>query len=737
MKEDITLYGTVEDIVHQNKDNHYAVISFLTSEGELVPAVGTMPFVTMGEEAYLHGVYVSHSEYGRQFSVTFYEKVMPREAEAILRYLASGVIKGVGKKTARHIVDRFGTETFTVIEQHPEYLTDIPGITNKKASAIHRAFMEQDAVRQMVVLCGAHLSPASLSRACKTLGARGSECIKENPFVLCERVEGISFTEVDALAASLGADKTSQARLYSGLSYILLYNTGFSGHCCLPKKELLALAAKELDVGEDLLEEALLEAIEEGRIDEYEKGGETMLFHRRYADAEAYVATRLSRLDRNVPAFSHEDVERLVERAEMQSGLIYAPLQRHAISESLTGGVLIVTGGPGTGKTTLIRALVSIYEALGYRTALVAPTGRAAKRMSEATGREAATVHRMLEMSREGDGSDPVFHRNEQNPIEEDVVIVDEASMLDLLLTEALLRASRRGMRFVFIGDVDQLPSVGAGNVLRDMIGSGCFRTVRLVDIFRQSENSMIVTGAHKINCGELPTLDAKNGDFFFLRRESFAVADTVASLLSVRLPRAYGEQIREEIQVITPSRRGIAGTEELNRTLQAALNPPRKGKNEHTFRSTCFRTGDKVMQIRNNYDIAWKKDEREGYGIYNGDIGKILQIDTRERSMTVDFDGRLTPYDFELLEDLEPAYAVTVHKSQGSEYPVVIIALPDVPPLLRTRNLLYTAVTRAKKMAILVGRREIVEEMVRMDKRALRYTCLAERLLAYEKQNQ
>ncbi len=363
--------------------------------------------------------------------------------------------------------------------------------------------------------------------------------------------------------------------------------------------------------------------------------------------------------------------------------------------------------------------------------------GRAAKRMSEATGREAATVHRMLEMSREGDGSDPVFHRNEQNPIEEDVVIVDEASMLDLLLTEALLRASRRGMRFVFIGDVDQLPSVGAGNVLRDMIGSGCFRTVRLVDIFRQSENSMIVTGAHKINCGELPTLDAKNGDFFFLRRESFAVADTVASLLSVRLPRAYGEQIREEIQVITPSRRGIAGTEELNRTLQAALNPPRKGKNEHTFRSTCFRTGDKVMQIRNNYDIAWKKDEREGYGIYNGDVGKILQIDTRERSMTVDFDGRLTPYDFELLEDLEPAYAVTVHKSQGSEYPVVIIALPDVPPLLRTRNLLYTAVTRAKKMAILVGRREIVEEMVRMDKRALRYTCLTERLLAYEKQNQ
>lgn len=720
--------GTVEEVVYFNTDNHYAVIFLLSDGGEAINAVGTMPFVTEGEEALVRGVWKSHGTYGKQLSVTYYEKIMPQKASDILKYLSSRAIKGIGPKTARSIVERYGVDTFSVIEQHPEYLSDIPGISRKKAAAIHKCFCDMESVRHVMMLCSDILSPTLAARASKILGRNAEERIKENPYILCERVDGVSFTMADRLAEKLGVLPSDEFRLQNALLYILEYNAVTNGHTCLPKDKLISATAVHLGVDEALVSSALDECMRDNRLIPFQVSDTEMIFLSRYAEAESYIAKRLCELDRTAPAFSYEDVERLVERAEQSNKLIYAPLQHHAIRESLSGGVLIVTGGPGTGKTTIVKALADIFDSLGMKVALVAPTGRAAKRMSEATGRFAQTLHRMLEMEFYEDGHS-LFRRNETNPTQEDVVIVDEASMMDVLLMEALLRASKRGSRFVFIGDADQLPSVGAGNLLCDLIDSDAFRVVRLTEIFRQSEESLIVTNAHRINRGEEPDLQTKDKDFFFLQRQPWEIASTIVSLTETRLPRAYGEDIKTKIQVVTPAKKGGAGTENLNRLLQASLNPPSPHKKEHIAHGVTFREGDKVMQIRNNYDVLWTKNGVEGNGVFNGDVGIISSINEKEKEMKILFDERMASYDFSMLDELEHAYAITVHKSQGSEYPLVIFPLYECPPLLRTRNLFYTAVTRAKEKVILVGMKEIALQMVKNNRQVVRYTAIKERL--------
>ncbi len=725
---EVELFGTVEEVTYYNDENCYAVIALLCEDGQLVVAVGIMPYVTEGEEAVISGTWAIHREYGRQLTVKRYEKKMPQDAAAILRYLASGAIKGIGKKTAALIVERYGADTFSVIEEHPQWLSDIRGISSKKAADIHRTFCDHEALRRIMMLAPEHISPTVSMRLYKKWGARAYDKITDNPYVLCDECYGVSFTHADALAVSLGCDALSEMRLQSGIAYILEYNATVNGHCCLPYDKLVEAAVQQLDAPVEAIVQAIGYGVSDKKLAITAFDDRKMVFLQRFAEAEALVAERLLELDARAPSFSREDVERLVEHAEQSSGLVYAEQQHRALAESLTGGVLIVTGGPGTGKTTLIKALVHVCRSLDLPLALAAPTGRAAKKMSEATGEEAQTLHRLLEMERT-ESSVTQFRRNEQNPLQEHVVIVDEASMIDLPLMEALLRACRRGMRLVLIGDVDQLPSVGAGNVLCDLIDSHRFRVMRLTEIFRQSEESLIITNAHRINGGELPEMSAKDRDFFYLPRSSSQIVNTVGDLINRRLPATYGEDIRDRLQVITPSRKGRAGTENLNLLLQQILNPPASFKKEIKAHGVLFREGDKVMQVRNNYDIFWTKNGAEGSGIFNGDIGLIAEIDSDAKQLTVIFDDRRAVMEFTDLEDIDLAYAISVHKSQGSEYPIVIFPLYDCPPLLRTRHLFYTAVTRAKSMVILVGEQHVARQMVENNRHVMRYTMLCERL--------
>ncbi len=725
---DVSYSGTIEEVTYYNEDTCYAVVALLSEDGTLVPAVGTMPFVTEGEDATLSGTWTMHPEYGRQLLVLRYEKIMPHTTAAILRYLSSGSIKGIGKKTAARLVARYGESTFDVIENHPEWLSDISGISPKKAADIHKSFCEQDALRKIMMLAPDHISPLISMRAYKRWGGRAVDKIVENPYILCDEIFGVSFLAADALATALGGDPIAEMRLQSGLTYILDYNARANGHACLPVDKLLLAAEEALDAPQAAIVAALDAALADGQLVLHKSEGEQFVFSRSMDKKEKFVAKRLLELDRCVASFSTEDIERLVEHAEQRSGLIYATLQRRAIMESLTGGVLIVTGGPGTGKTTLIKAMVSVYKSLGLRMALVAPTGRAAKKMSEATGEEAQTLHRMLEMQRT-ETTEPIFRRNEENPLSQDVIIVDEASMIDLPLMDALLRATRRGMRFVFIGDADQLPSVGAGNVLCDLIESNRFNVVCLTEIFRQASESLIITNAHRVNGGSFPELHVTDRDFFYLNRPYSQIVSTISQLINTRLPRAYGEDIREKIQVITPSRKGRAGTEALNVMLQSCLNPPSRKKREIRAHGMVFREGDKVMQTRNNYDVSWEKNGVQGTGVFNGDIGIITQINEADKQISIFFDDRLAIYEFAMLEDIDLAYAISVHKSQGSEYPVIVLPLYDCPEPLRTRNLFYTAITRAKEMVILVGDEGIAEQMVENNRHVMRYTLLKERL--------
>ncbi|MBR2464433.1 MAG: AAA family ATPase [Clostridia bacterium] len=573
-------------------------------------------------------------------------------------------------------------------------------------------------------------------------GAGAIDRAKQNPYALCEEIEGIGFEKADMMAEHLGIDKNSLERVKSGILYTLSYNAAQHGHMCLPQEMLQAAAAELLDVPEVRVSEAMAALQKEGklrRIHTHQKEGDvTYVYDRASYLCERSIAERLVMIERSCITIENTDVTGFIAREERMGGIGYAELQKQAIAGALENGVMILTGGPGTGKTTVVRALLRIFSSMGLRVALCAPTGRAAKRLSEATMEEAKTVHRLLEMNYNG-GTKAEFLRNERNHLDEDVIIVDESSMLDAPLAAALLAAIKPGARLILVGDANQLPSVGAGNVLRDIIASGRFETIALTEIFRQAQNSLIVTNAHAIHRGQMPQLDIKNNDFFYLPRGSDReISLTVADLCENRLPRAYGASVVGGIQVICPSRKGEAGTENLNRVLQATLNPPATYKREYVARELCFREGDRVMQIRNNYDLIFERGEETGCGVFNGDIGIIEEIDPQEKRLVVAFDDRHVTYDFTGLDELELAYAVTVHKSQGSEYPVVILPLCSASPMLHTRNLFYTAVTRAQRMVILVGKREIAEKMVQNNRQAMRYTGLAARLfVGGEKQNE
>ena len=721
--------GSVEGIIYANEENGYTVFDFALDSDEIVTATGTLPYLAEGDSLVVYGKWVHNPKYGTQLQVLEYESVMPESETAMLRYLASGAIKGIGPKIAARIVSEFGEDSFDVIENHPEWLSQISGISRKRALEIGEDFRAKAGMRAAMMFFREPFGAAATVKIYRRWGTASVELAKRDPYVFCREIEGIGFDRADALAETLGFAKNSPERLRGGIRHVLMYHAFQNGHTCLPREMLIAYAAEMLSVKAEEIEAAMGWLFEKKQLVSVKMEDAVYVFDEYTYACEKYIADKLLLLDRACVCADIREIGRFIEREEQAHRLTYAGLQRQAIIDAMSSGVMVLTGGPGTGKTTVVRALLRIFNSMGLKVALAAPTGRAAKRLSESTQSEAKTIHRMLEFSHEK-GNEAVFLRNEHNLLSQDVVILDEMSMTDTYLFCALLKAVKPGAHLILIGDADQLPSVGAGNVLHDIIECGRFSTIKLTEVFRQAQESLIITNAHRIHSGEMPLLNVADNDFFFVPRESdSAVAQAVADLCRNRLLRAYGEDIVSRIQVLTPSRRGEGGTDNLNRMLQDTMNPKSSKKLEHPFREKVFRVGDKVMQIRNNYDIEWTRGTQKGAGIFNGDIGEILSIHPSEKRMEILFDERLVSYEFSMLEELEHAYAITVHKSQGSEYPVVILPMYSAAPMLLTRNLLYTAVTRAQKMVILVGKREVVATMVANDKQALRYTGLAWRL--------
>ena len=726
------LEGTVEQVIYSNEENGYTVCD-MSTEDDIVTVCGIMPMLNEGDTLRVYGKWVHNARYGRQFSVEQYERVMPADTASILRYLSSRAIKGIGPKTAVKIVEAFGEDSFDVIENHPDWLADtIKGISRKMALAASESFKEQAGIRNAMMFFRDYFGAATTVRIYKQWGSAAVDVAKKNPYRLCNEIDGIGFERADALAAGIGMQNDNFDRIMSGIHYVLQKNAAQNGHVCLPRQKLCESASELLGVDLDSCDKGISELLRLEKLKYILDDSTQLIFTKRDFDDEKYIAQKLVLLDKICASVDIRDIDRFIDGEESRLGIKYALLQKEAIRNALRYGVMILTGGPGTGKTTVVRALMRIFERMDFSVALCAPTGRAAKRLSEATSCEAKTIHRLLEMGYESDGR-ATFKRDEYDLLDEDVIIVDEASMVDNSLMCALLKAIKSGARIIIIGDSDQLPSVGAGNVLRDIIESDRFSTVCLTEIFRQAEQSLIIRNAHAINKGVMPELAIKDNDFFYLRRgDDRQIAMTVIELCRDRLPKAYGDMAKNGLQVICASRKGEAGTENLDIILQNALNPAHRAKREYKFRERIFREGDRVMQTRNNYDLCWERtvDGKEGNGVFNGDIGTVASIEAADGYMEILFDDRRVLYDLSLLDDIEHAYAITVHKSQGSEYPIVVMPMCTAAYMLHTRNLLYTAVTRAQKMVVLVGREDIISEMVNNNHQTLRYTGLAKRLL-------
>ncbi len=728
-KDLLRISGTVEEVIYRNEENGYGV-AVIDHDNEPVTVTGVMPNLRLGNQVNLMGEWVNHPQYGRQFKVHLFEVAVPDNAEGMLRYLSSRAIKGIGPKTAKRIVEQFGDASFDVIENDPSLLATVRGISREKAEQISRLFREQFGVRNIMMFFGEHFGPTTSMKIYKRFGNAAVNIIKTNPYLLCEEIYGIGFERADRLAMALGVPADAPSRVESAILYLLHYNAAANGHVYLPLKKLTDAAVALLSCPKEAVERAIESLCGVNRLIKRELARHTAVYTKRAYEAERNSARKLALLSSTDLYGSIEGADALIDETQTLEGITYAPLQKKAIVSAINHSLTVITGGPGTGKTTIIRAILRIFTGLGLKVALAAPTGRAAKRMSEATGSEAKTIHRLLEMEF-SEMEEPRFFRCDTTPLDQDVVIVDELSMIDIFLFSSLLSALRPGTRLILIGDADQLPSVGAGDVLRDVIASEKYPVCRLDRIFRQAGESNIVVNAHRINRGEYPVRSDKTGDFFILERtDAEAAAQTVLELCQTRLPKTYGKEIQNGLQVLSCTRKGPLGTYHLNALLQSALNPPAPEKAEHRFREVVFRQGDKVMQITNNYDLLWTWEDDpsvSGSGVFNGDIGTVRWVNTEEECLQVSFDGRVADYDFSQLDELEHAWAVTVHKSQGSEYPVVILPVFDPPPMLATRNLLYTAITRARQMVILVGKNASLCHMVDNNRMAGRYTALAE----------
>lgn len=724
-QEYVKLEGSVESVTFQSGETGFTVLQLDAGE-ELVCVVGTMPGVEEGEELSLTGYYQTHTNYGIQFKAQMFERRLPATANAICKYLASGVVKGIGAVTARRIVDRFGDETLRVIEETPEKLSEVSGITPAKAKKLAEDFKQVFGVRAlMLFLSSHHVNPMQSVSVYKKWGNMAMDIIKENPYILCTNDLNIDFSIADAIAQSYSIPRDSQRRVEAGLCYVLTHNLN-NGHTGLPRSALLKAAASMLELEDELIELSLDDALEDKLLYGWGEAPE-LIFLPNYYHAQKYIVSRLMLM---LKAYGKKmlNVDAVIDEMEKSKGIKYEVLQRKAIAQAVEHDAFILTGGPGTGKTTTLNGVIDALEQQGKKVAVATPTGRAAKRITEVTGKEAKTIHRLLEVSVGFAQTGRLeFVRNEQNPLDADVIIVDEMSMVDTLLFDSLLRGMKPGAKIIMVGDFHQLPSVGAGNILRDLIESDVVPMVELTHIFRQAAQSLIVTNAHAIVQGEMPELSIKTNDFFFLPQSSAdTLVDTVIDLCARRLPNTYKLSPFDEIQVLSPQRKGEVGTVELNRRLQDALNPKAEGKTEFKSATYTFRTGDKVMQTKNNYDIQWKKDNESGTGIFNGDIGLIRMIDRGSQTLAIEFDGRLCYYAFDMAnEQLELAYAVTVHKSQGSEFEAIILPVFGGFDKLYYRNLLYTAVTRAKRILIILGTRSRIEYMVKNDRRMLRYTGL------------
>ena len=724
------IQGAISAVVYQNYDNGYAVLRLNVGGGQNVTVVGTIPLPAVGERLMVTGKWSTHASYGRQFEAEFLERLLPQTSVEILSYLSSRVVKGIGPRSAARIVDTFGDRTLEIMEREPEKLAQVPGISEKRARAIGEAFKLQVGMRQIMEFFALHQLPAELAvRTYKLYGDNTVELLYDDPYLLMDEGLEAPFAAVDRFAIELGVAGDDPRRVEAGLLFELHYNLS-AGHSFLPEDKLLAATAQLLSVEPETVAGGIGRLLEGERLVRATLAGITVDYLPRLYEAETYCARRLLELAK-VRFPEPRGLKKTIDSLADSLGIAYSAEQAGAIAEAATTGLLLITGGPGTGKTTILNGILELLGEMQLKCLLAAPTGRAAKRLTEVTGQEASTIHRLLEAGIDPGSGDMFFARDEANPLKCDAVIVDEMSMVDVELLHSLLLAIPQGKRLILVGDPDQLPPVGPGFPFSDMLRSGALPTVRLTEVFRQAQESLIVMNAHRVNQGQMPELRNVKSDFFFMRRQSEeSLTSLIRDLVTTRLPQNMGIP-SDQIQVLSPTRKGGVGTVSLNKMLQQALNPAAPGKKERAFGDTVFREGDRVMQIRNNYDILWKKCDGTavGAGIFNGDVGTITKIDPEAETLTVTFDDRVADYDFTQLNELEPAYAMTVHKSQGSEYRAVILTVWNGSPYLLSRSILYTAITRARELLILAGREETVGVMVENAKKNRRYSGLKLRL--------